>query len=83
MEMDSCLPWYGDKVDQMKDLKPLRCGEQHKKAWGFTGYDQKGHWCTPAKQALQEAGEEHLGGSEPNSGRSQPAEGDLSQQRVI
>lgn len=26
-------------------IKPLVCGEAHRKVWGNTGYDQPGHWC--------------------------------------
>ena len=33
-----------------KYLKPLVCGDMHKKVWGDTGYDNQSHWCTKGKQ---------------------------------
>lgn len=34
------------------NLAPLACGEDHKKKWGSTGYDTKGHWCDTASLRL-------------------------------
>ena len=33
-------------------LKPLKCGEQHKKHWGGTGYNNKDHWCHKLNKIL-------------------------------
>jgi len=53
----TCAPWMAQKVDTVANPLPLRCGEQHKRVWGITGYDQRRHWCGPAKQALIARGE--------------------------
>ena len=29
-----------------KGIKPLVCGDMHKKVYGITGYDTPGHWCS-------------------------------------
>jgi hypothetical protein len=34
--------------------QPLRCGADHKRAWGVTGYDTPGHWCTFASDYFQD-----------------------------
>lgn len=34
------------------DIKPLVCGEAHKKYWGSTGYDSPTHWCSVAKSLI-------------------------------
>ncbi len=33
-------------------IKPLVCGDEHKKQWGITGYDKPDHWCSLAKTKL-------------------------------
>ena len=35
-----------------KDLKPLSCGEIHKKKFGYTGYDIPDNWCSVGYQEL-------------------------------
>eukprot|EP00670_Eutreptiella_braarudii_P016238 CAMPEP_0174325426 /NCGR_PEP_ID=MMETSP0810-20121108/13240_1 /TAXON_ID=73025 ORGANISM="Eutreptiella gymnastica-like, Strain CCMP1594" /NCGR_SAMPLE_ID=MMETSP0810 /ASSEMBLY_ACC=CAM_ASM_000659 /LENGTH=212 /DNA_ID=CAMNT_0015438731 /DNA_START=215 /DNA_END=853 /DNA_ORIENTATION=+ len=37
----------GEIISKYRDakLKPLVCGEMHKKVWKETGYDVEGHWC--------------------------------------
>jgi hypothetical protein len=35
--------------------KPLRCGADHKRAWGITGWDTPGHWCHRASDRLQDS----------------------------
>jgi hypothetical protein len=36
-----------------KSLKPLSCGDVHKKIYGSTGYDNPDHWCSKAKPQLK------------------------------
>jgi hypothetical protein len=36
-------------------LKPLPCGEPHKKIWGFDGYSEQGHWCNGIVSAFTPA----------------------------
>ena len=31
-------------------IKPLICGEFHKKQWNYTGYEPEGHWCSIARK---------------------------------
>ncbi len=33
-------------------VKPLVCGDMHKKLYGFSGYESDGHWCSRAKASL-------------------------------
>lgn len=33
-----------------RQVKPLECGEKHKKVWGSTGYDDENHWCNFANK---------------------------------
>merc|ERR1711904_19832 len=48
--------WWGKcqgrKVPRYGRLKPLACGAHHKKMWGGTGYNSKGHWCNKVKKPV-------------------------------
>jgi len=50
--------WWGKcqgrKVPYHGNLAPLICGAMHKKKWGGTGYDTKGHWCNKVKMPVTE-----------------------------
>jgi len=39
--------WNNNNLSQIRhnEVKPLTCGEDHKRMWGITGYDTRGHWC--------------------------------------
>ena len=47
-----CL-WSGDCYNTLTtpadSVKPLACGEMHKKEWGSTGYEDPGHWCSKVR----------------------------------
>jgi hypothetical protein len=30
-------------------VRPLTCGADHRAAWGVTGYEDRGHWCSLAR----------------------------------
>jgi hypothetical protein len=36
--------------------QPLRCGEDHQRAWGITGFDTPGHWCNLASDYFRQSG---------------------------
>ncbi len=46
-----------DSVIKSGKIKPLVCGEAHKKVWGFDGYSQSDHWCSLTKRLFTEEGE--------------------------
>ena len=39
--------WNNSNLSQIRhnDVRPLTCGEDHRRNWGSTGYDTPGHWC--------------------------------------
>jgi len=46
--------WGNSNLSQIRinDVRPLSCGEDHRRKWGGPGYDNPGHWCSKVKQAL-------------------------------
>lgn len=36
------------------EIRPLACGEPHKRIWGWPGYGTAGHWCEQARAQLQQ-----------------------------
>jgi len=39
--------------NQPQSIKPLTCGDVHKKIYGGTGYDTPDHWCSKARPELK------------------------------
>jgi hypothetical protein len=46
--------WGNTDLSQIRinDVRPLSCGEDHRRKWGGTGYDNPAHWCSTVKRAL-------------------------------
>jgi len=51
-----CL-WAGDCTAKLstnpQTIQPLVCGENHKREWGLTGYDNPHHWCSVSAEYLK------------------------------
>ena len=53
---DDCYWWTEMHSNRfflnLEAQETLTCGEEHKKYWGTTGYDNSGHWCSKAASIL-------------------------------
>lgn len=47
--------WGTTDLSQIRinEVRPLSCGEDHKRVWGGTGYDSPTHWCNTVKNSLK------------------------------
>jgi len=46
--------WNNNNLSEIRhnEVRPLTCGEDHRRVWGSTGYDTRGHWCNTVNSVI-------------------------------